>query len=128
MSKANSAEFDDLILSRARLGIVSALLGGDELEFTYLRKALELSDGNLSVQICKLEEAGYIKVKKVFVGLSSSNPLSRRFLTTFAPPKSLATRASISTSTICPGSTLSWPEWLAIIFSNMVITDNWNLM
>ncbi len=54
-------------MSRTRLGIVSALLGGDELEFTYLRKALKLSDGNLSVQIRKLEEAGYIKVKKVFV-------------------------------------------------------------
>ena len=67
MPKANSAELDNLILSRARLGIVSALLCGDELEFTYLRKALELSDGNLSVQIRKLEEAGYIKVKKVFV-------------------------------------------------------------
>ena len=67
MTKANQPEFDDLILSRVRLGIVSALLGGDELEFTYLRNALKLSDGNLSVQIRKLEEAGYIKVKKVFV-------------------------------------------------------------
>lgn len=67
MSKVNPAEFDELILSRARLGIISALIGGDELEFTYLRNALELSDGNLSVQIRKLEESGYIKVKKVFV-------------------------------------------------------------
>ena len=67
MPKANSVELENLILSRTRLGIVSALLGGDELEFTYLRKALELSDGNLSVQIRKLEEAGYIKVKKIFV-------------------------------------------------------------
>ncbi len=63
MTKANQPEFDELILSRTRLGIVSALLGGDELDFTYLRKALKLSDGNLSVQIRKLEEAGYIKVK-----------------------------------------------------------------
>jgi DNA-binding MarR family transcriptional regulator len=67
MSKVNPAEFDELILSRARLGIISALIGGDELEFTYLRNALELSDGNLSVQIRKLEESGYIKVKKVFL-------------------------------------------------------------
>ncbi len=67
MSELNPAEFDELILSRARLGIMSALIGGDELEFTYLRTALELSDGNLSVQIRKLEESGYIKVKKVFV-------------------------------------------------------------
>lgn len=67
MPKPEKPEFDELILSRTRLGIVSALLGGDELEFTYLRNALKLSDGNLSVQIRKLEEAGYIKVKKVFV-------------------------------------------------------------
>lgn len=67
MNKPNPAEFDDLILSRTRLGIVAALMSGDELEFTYLRNALELSDGNLSVQIRKLEQAGYIKVKKAFV-------------------------------------------------------------
>jgi DNA-binding transcriptional ArsR family regulator len=67
MGKADAPQFDDLILSRARLGIVSALIGGDELEFTFLRNALKLSDGNLSVQIRKLEKAGYIKVKKVFI-------------------------------------------------------------
>ena len=67
MSKAEQSEFDELLLSRSRLGIVSALLGGDELEFTYLRNALKLSDGNLSVQIRKLEGAGYIKVKKMFI-------------------------------------------------------------
>ncbi len=67
MTKANQPNFDELILSKTRLGIISALIGGDKLEFTYLRNALELSDGNLSVQIRKLEEAGYIKVEKVFI-------------------------------------------------------------
>jgi DNA-binding MarR family transcriptional regulator len=67
MSKADQTEFDELILSKTRLGIISALIGGDKLEFTYLRNALNLSDGNLSVQIRKLEEAGYIKVKKIFI-------------------------------------------------------------
>ena len=67
MSKAKPIEFDELILSRVRLGLISALISGDELEFTYLRDALTLSDGNLSVQIRKLEEAGYIKVKKMFI-------------------------------------------------------------
>jgi len=67
MTKASHPEFDELILSKTRLGIISALIGGDELEFTYLRGALKLSDGNLSVQIRKLEEAGYIKVKKMFI-------------------------------------------------------------
>ncbi len=67
MSKADQTEFDELILSKTRLGIISALIGGDKLQFTYLRNALKLSDGNLSVQIRKLEEAGYIKVEKIFV-------------------------------------------------------------
>ena len=67
MSKTDKPKFDELILSKTRLGIISALIGGDKLEFTYLRNTLNLSDGNLSVQIRKLEEAGYIKIEKVFV-------------------------------------------------------------
>ncbi len=61
------SEFDELILSKTRLGIISALIGGDKMEFTFLRNTLNLSDGNLSVQIRKLEEAGYIRVEKIFV-------------------------------------------------------------
>lgn len=67
MSKTEKTKFDELILSKTRLGIISALIGGDKMEFTYLRKSLGLSDGNLSVQIRKLEEAGYIKVEKIFI-------------------------------------------------------------
>ena len=67
MPKSEKANFDDLLLSKTRLGIISALIGGDKLEFTFLRNSLSLSDGNLSVQITKLQEAGYIKVEKMFV-------------------------------------------------------------
>ena len=67
MAKSEKPKFDELILSKTRLGIISALIGGDKLEFTYLRNTLGLSDGNLSVQIRKLDEAGYIKIEKVFV-------------------------------------------------------------
>jgi len=67
MSKSEKPKFDELILSKTRLGIIAALMGGDKLDFTYLRNALNLSDGNLSIQIRKLEEAGYIKVEKIFV-------------------------------------------------------------
>jgi DNA-binding MarR family transcriptional regulator len=67
LSQPDRLKFDELILSKTRLGIISALIGGDKLEFTRLRDALKLSDGNLSVQIGKLEEAGYIKIEKVFV-------------------------------------------------------------
>ncbi len=67
MSKSEKPKFDELILSKTRLGIIAALMSGDKLDFTYLRNVLKLSDGNLSIQIRKLEEAGYIKVEKVFV-------------------------------------------------------------
>ena len=68
MPKHEKPKFDELILSKTRLGIIAALMSGDKLDFTYLRNALKLSDGNLSIQIRKLEEAGYIKVEKKFVG------------------------------------------------------------
>ncbi|MFC1677729.1 winged helix-turn-helix domain-containing protein [Planctomycetota bacterium] len=67
MNKFNPSKFDELVLSRTRLGILALLIGGDKLDFTYIRKALKLSDGNLSVQIRKLEEAELIKVKKIFI-------------------------------------------------------------
>ena len=67
MAKSEKPKFDELILSKTRLGIISALIGGDKLDFTYLRNALKLSDGNLSVQIRKLEKSGYIKVEKIFI-------------------------------------------------------------
>ena len=67
MPKPEKLKFDELILSKTRLGIISALISGDKLDFTYLRNTLNLSDGNLSVQIRKLEEAGYIKVEKLFI-------------------------------------------------------------
>ena len=67
MPRLDPSELDDLLLSRARLGILSALVGGDELEFTFLRDSLELSDGNLSIQLRKLEEVGYVKIRKRFV-------------------------------------------------------------
>jgi DNA-binding MarR family transcriptional regulator len=67
MSKPDAPKFDELILSKTRLAIISALMHGDKLEFTYLRHTLKLSDGNLSVQIRKLENAGYIKIQKIFI-------------------------------------------------------------
>ena len=67
MPKPENSKFDELILSKTRLGIIAALMAGDELEFTYLRNTLALSDGNISVQLRKLEDAGYIKVEKVFL-------------------------------------------------------------
>lgn len=57
---------DDLIHSRLRLAIMAVLMSAEEAEFTYLRERTNTSDGNLSVHLRKLEEAGYIKVRKLF--------------------------------------------------------------
>jgi DNA-binding MarR family transcriptional regulator len=59
---------DSLIHSPARLGIMATLLGGDEVEFTLLRDRLDLTDGNLSTHLRKLEEKGYVKCAKSFLG------------------------------------------------------------
>jgi DNA-binding MarR family transcriptional regulator len=43
------------------------LEAGNEVDFTYLRDLLEVTDGNLGAHLRKLEEAGYIAVNKTFV-------------------------------------------------------------
>jgi DNA-binding MarR family transcriptional regulator len=51
-----------------RLGIISALAANDKLSFTDLKSLLGTTDGNISVHARKLEEAGYLTMKKSFVG------------------------------------------------------------
>jgi DNA-binding HxlR family transcriptional regulator len=65
---AESLKLDALIHERARLAIVSALAVNDPLSFNDLKKLLEITDGNLSVHARKLENAGYVKCTKSFVG------------------------------------------------------------
>jgi len=59
-------ELDQLIHERLRLGILSALAVNESLTFTALRDLLQTTDGNLSVQARKLEEAGYVSCTKRF--------------------------------------------------------------
>jgi DNA-binding transcriptional ArsR family regulator len=59
---------DPLLHERGRLAIVSALAAGGEMTFTELRDTLEMTDGNLSVHLQKLEERGYARIDKQFVG------------------------------------------------------------
>ena len=61
-------ELDRLIHERMRLGIISALMAGDSLSFSDLKRLLRTTDGNLSVHARKLEEGGYISCKKFFEG------------------------------------------------------------
>jgi DNA-binding transcriptional ArsR family regulator len=59
-------ELDPLLHSQLRLAIVSLLIGVKEAEFTFLKEKTGATAGNLSVQVQKLKEAGYIEVEKRF--------------------------------------------------------------
>ena len=61
-------ELDPLLHSQLRLAVMSILLSVDEADFVYLKEKTQATAGNLSVQIDKLSEAGYIEVEKSFVG------------------------------------------------------------
>ncbi|MBP3356476.1 MAG: transcriptional regulator [Rikenellaceae bacterium] len=61
-------ELDPLLHSQLRLAVVSLLMTVEEADFVYLRKQTGATAGNLSVQIDKLAGAGYIEVRKEFVG------------------------------------------------------------
>lgn len=58
---------DDVIHSRVRLAIMSYLVTARDTDFVQLKKALKVTDGNLSTHLSKLEEKSYISVKKQFV-------------------------------------------------------------
>ncbi|MDP8202313.1 MAG: transcriptional regulator [Candidatus Tenebribacter burtonii] len=64
--ETNFAELDSIIHSRVRLAIMVLLLQTESANFTYLKKEIDVSDGNLSSHLRKLEEAKYIKMKKSF--------------------------------------------------------------
>ncbi len=59
---------DPLLHSELRLAIVSILVNLNEADFVYIKKTTQATSGNLSVQIDKLAEAGYIAVEKLFEG------------------------------------------------------------
>ena len=54
--------------SRVRLGIMSALLVNDEINFNDLKELIQVTDGNLASHLRTLEESGYVKVNKGFIG------------------------------------------------------------
>lgn len=61
-------ELDPLLHSQLRLAVMSILMNVEEAEFVYLKEKTQATAGNLSVQLDKLSEAGYIEIKKSFVG------------------------------------------------------------
>ena len=61
-------ELNPLLHSELRLAVMSILLGVEEADFVFIREQTGASAGNLSVQIDKLQKAGYITVEKTFRG------------------------------------------------------------
>lgn len=59
-------DLDPLLHSQLRLAIVSLLINVKQAEFTYLKEQTKATAGNLSVQLQKLKEAGYISIEKSF--------------------------------------------------------------
>ena len=62
--------------SRIRLGIMSSLMVNADLSFNDLKQTLEVSDGNLATHLVNLEENGYIKVHKGFIGRKTNTTYS----------------------------------------------------
>jgi DNA-binding MarR family transcriptional regulator len=69
---------DEVIHGRMRLGVMAYLASGGTADFNELKARLQATDGNLSVHLRKLEEAGYVAIDKSFVG---RKPLTRVTLT-----------------------------------------------
>jgi DNA-binding MarR family transcriptional regulator len=59
-------DLDPLLHSQLRLAIVSMLLTSEKVEFTHIQEETKAAAGNISLQIKKLQEAGYINVEKTF--------------------------------------------------------------
>ena len=54
--------------SRIRLGVMSVLVVNEEINFNDLKQLLQVTDGNLATHLVNLEENGYIKIHKGFIG------------------------------------------------------------
>lgn len=59
---------DDVIHGRLRLGVMAYLANAEVADFNELKSVLEVTQGNLSVQLRKLEDAGYVTIEKGFLG------------------------------------------------------------
>ncbi len=59
-------DLDPILHSQLRLSIISILMTVDEANFSFIKESTKAAAGNISIQIKKLQEAGYIKVEKTF--------------------------------------------------------------
>jgi DNA-binding transcriptional ArsR family regulator len=78
MTDFDHTAIDELLHSRVRLAIIAFLAGAERADFSAVREAINTTDGNASVHLRKLEDAGYIAVQKRFV---ARKPQTRYALT-----------------------------------------------
>ncbi len=62
--------------SRIRLGIMSSLLVNEKMSFNELKELIAVTDGNLASHLKTLEESGYVKVQKGFIGRKTNTSYS----------------------------------------------------
>jgi DNA-binding MarR family transcriptional regulator len=62
--------------NRIRLGVMSILMVNEEISFNDLKQMLEVTDGNLATHLVNLEENGFIKVYKGFIGRKTNTTYS----------------------------------------------------
>src|SRR5437764_8878173 len=61
-------KIDDVIHGRLRLGVMAYLANAEVADFNELKAVLEVTQGNLSVQLRKLEDAAYVTIEKGYLG------------------------------------------------------------
>ena len=67
---------DTIVHAPVRLAILTVLISVKSVDFTYLKEVTETTDGNLGTHLQKLEDVGYVKVEKSFVGKKPKTTLS----------------------------------------------------
>jgi DNA-binding MarR family transcriptional regulator len=78
MAAFDIGKIDEVVHGRVRLGIMAYLVNAEVADFVELKDALQTTQGNLSVHLRKLEEAGYVSIEKRFL---DRKPLTRARLT-----------------------------------------------
>ena len=67
-SSYDIGQIDDVIHGRLRLGVMAYLANSEVADFNELKAVLEVTQGNLSVQLRKLEDARYVAIEKGYLG------------------------------------------------------------
>lgn len=70
------SQLNKIFDSRIRIGIMSALMVNESLSFNDLKTLIDVTDGNLATHLRTLEESGYLRVQKGFIGRKTNTSYS----------------------------------------------------